>query len=97
MPTFVADQPSGCIDRALNALRITIVGGATTGPNFQNPLSLTGTVNGVNATFDFPSAPANNYLITVGGVILTPGVDYVVAGLVVTFANPPVLTPVYYT
>jgi hypothetical protein len=65
--------------------------------NFQNPINLGGVVNGTNVTFTFPRSPGINYLITVGGAILTPGVDYTVSTLTVTFTSAPVLTPVAYS
>lgn len=69
-----------------------------TGPFFQNPHPMTGTVDGVNKTFTFPSTPPANVAMTVGGLLFAPGAsaDYTISGNTCTFAVAPTQQPVAY-
>lgn len=70
-------------------------------PNFNNPRQLTGTVNGTNKVFALPSQPQGSIIVTIptgtgGALFMTPGVDYTILGLAVTFTNAPTQTPLAY-
>jgi hypothetical protein len=95
------DAASGLIVGWIDSFGIrqgSLAGGGSGGGglNFQNPIDLIGIVDGSNLTFTFPSTASANYIVTVGGVILTPIVDYTVTAGTVLFADAPLSTPIAY-
>jgi hypothetical protein len=45
----------------------------------------TGTINGVNAAFTLPAAPAGGVCVMINGQALTPGSDYTISGTTLTY------------
>ena len=86
----------GIIGQLVYGIQLGGSGSGSSGPNWQAPISLAGTVDGVNKSFSFASLPSSNFIITVGGSILTPEVDYTVSGTTVVFTAAPIVAPVAY-
>jgi hypothetical protein len=69
---------------------------ALASPNFNNPTTLIGTVNGTNKVFTWPSDPGPSWVIILGGVFQIPGVNFTYnkASLQITFVEAPVVAPI---
>ncbi len=66
----------------LNAEKVKL---ATLDLNVLQVVVPTGTINGVNAAFTLPAAPAGGVCVMINGQALTPGSDYTISGTTLTY------------
>jgi hypothetical protein len=69
-------------------------GGALLTGQFVDQVTPTGALDGVNATFALPSAPsAGSLYVWRNGLLMSPGVDYVLSGSSISFVSGAIPQP----